>query len=84
MIDFIQKVFGEFPEGYKRKVTIGSENMNTGHWDTFDQNNTEFSELWNACVASSSIPFVFPPHHWNGQVYMDGGTVFNINIDSAV
>ena len=35
-------------------------------------------------MSSASIPVVFPPQHFQGHVLMDGGTVWNINVDSAV
>jgi len=38
-----------------------------------------------AAVSSGSIPFVFEPHHWKGRgTYMDGGTVYNINVEGAI
>jgi len=45
----------------------------------------EFSELADASVASASIPVVFAPHVWEGKgVFMDGGTVYNINLEGAI
>ena len=35
-------------------------------------------------MASGSIPFTFPPRQWKGYVLADGGTVWNLNIDSAI
>lgn len=40
--------------------------------------------MWNGCMSSASIPFAFPNHQWNGNSYMDGGTIYNVNIDSAI
>ena len=38
-----------------------------------------------AAVTSASIPAVFPPHVWEGRgIFMDGGTVFNVNMNSAI
>ena len=43
------------------------------------------SELADAAVSSAAIPLVFPPHVWEGKgIFMDGGTVRNINIDAAI
>ena len=50
----------------------------------FDQTNISFEELPQAAMSSGSIPVVFPPQHFHGYVLMDGGTVWDINIDSAV
>ena len=39
----------------------------------------------HAIVSSSAIPGVFPPHVWEGKgIFMDGGTVYNINVEGAV
>ena len=35
-------------------------------------------------MASASIPFAFPPAHYNNSYYIDGGSTWNINIDSAI
>ena len=35
-------------------------------------------------VASSSIPFVFPHREIKDYILMDGGTVWNINLVSAI
>ena len=37
-----------------------------------------------AAFASGSIPAVFPPQHFRGYVLMDGGTVWDVNVQSAV
>ena len=38
-----------------------------------------------AAVTSASIPGVFPPHVWEGRgIFMDGGTVYNVNMESAI
>ena len=43
-----------------------------------------FYDLPTAIKASSSIPFLFPPTQYAGHVLMDGGTVWNTNLVSAV
>ena len=81
---FLRQVVQQFP-GYGRRVTMGSVEVGSGTYTEFDQTNTEFSELSDAAVASASIPFVFPPLIWEGRgTFMDGGTVYNINIEGAV
>ena len=39
-----------------------------------------------AAVSSSSIPGIFPPHVWHDGrgMFMDGGTVYNTNVNSAI
>ena len=70
---------------YGRKVSISAANVNTGEYTTFDQTNTDFSVIQNAAVSSASIPAIFPNFQWEGKgVFMDGGTVYNINVESAI
>jgi predicted acylesterase/phospholipase RssA len=57
---------------------------NTGNYVTFDENHEDPAKM---VVSSASIPFVFPTQVWDYPdkiVCMDGGTVFNINLISAV
>lgn len=35
-------------------------------------------------MASSSIPGVFPPLHFDGHIFMDGGTQWDVNYYSAI
>lgn len=51
---------------------------------TFNQDNVTFEELPQAVVSSGSIPVVFAPQHIKDYVLTDGGTVWDVNIDSAV
>jgi len=57
---------------------------NTGEYHVFDERNTPFDELFNAVVASSSIELWFPPHDYLGTSFIDGGSVWNVNLSSAI
>ena len=83
-LNFFDWLLSQFPEGYKRRITVGSASVNDGEFVTFDQNNTAFEDLHNAALASGSIPGVFPPQLFKGMVLMDGGTIWDVNIISAV
>ena len=37
-----------------------------------------------AVMASSSIPAIFPPTNFHDMWLMDGGTISNVNIESAI
>ena len=58
--------------------------MNTGNYVPFSDLNTDYSAFPEKCVASSSIPFVFPHRVIGEMVLMDGGTTWNTNVASAV
>ena len=74
-----------FINGYKRDWTIGTVNLATGEFELFDRHNTEFGrELATVSMCSSSIPGVFPPRYFQGNYYMDGGTVRNANLLNGI
>lgn len=59
--------------------------MDNGEFHVFDQKNTAYKDLPKASFASASIPGAFPPFNWDGVgIFMDGGTVNNVNIQSAI
>ena len=49
-----------------------------------DQDNTAFEDLAQSALSSGSIPAVFPPQYLKGHIFMDGGTVWDANLTSAV
>lgn len=69
---------------FQRKVTIAAADVENGEYVTFDQNNTSYYDMAQAALSSSSIPIVFPPQHFKGHTLMDGGTVWDVNISSAI
>lgn len=83
--EWILQRLGEFPEGYKKRVSLSAVNIETGEYTEFNQNNMDFKELAFAAKSSGSIPFVFPPHKWIKRgTFMDGGTVWNVNSVAGV
>ena len=65
-------------------MSIGAGNANNGDFEIFDQNNTDFDEIHIAAMGSSSIPGIFAPTVYRDMSLVDGGTIFNVNINSAV
>ena len=63
---------------------MAAVDANTGDYNAFNQTNTSFELLPQAGFSSGSLPTIFPPQHINGMVLMDGGTVWDVNIDSAI
>jgi hypothetical protein len=86
-VPFIQSIldYPQFSEGFKRNVTLSAVDVNTGEYFLFNNTNLDFhSELAHAAMSSGSIPTVFPPQWFKERWFMDGGTVWNVNIDSAI
>lgn len=65
-------------------MSIAATDIETGGWVIFNQNNTDWDDLPNAVMASSSVPGVFPPEIINGKHLIDGGISMNINLISAI
>ena len=84
LLSFVQHLMAPF-DGFKRKVTIASVEVNEGVYTQFDQTNTNWNDLPRAAVCSASIPGAFPPQVWkNHGVFMDGGTVYNIDLEDSI
>ena len=69
---------------FKRKYMISAVDINTGSYHVFNESsNTDYVKQ---VISSASIPFVFPHQHWPKEhlVLMDGGTVWNTNMVSAI
>jgi predicted acylesterase/phospholipase RssA len=68
---------------FHRKLTVASANVNTGAYTLFDEKDPE---IIKGILSSASIPFIFPHQHWEDRdlVMMDGGTIWNLNLVSAV
>jgi NTE family protein len=84
LLEYLSSILSPYT-GYKRPFAIGSTDSNTGEYYVFNQTNTEFGrDTARAAVSSASIPFIFPPQVWRDRVFMDGGTVWNIDVPSAI
>lgn len=83
LLEFMQTTFAEYTE-WKRPAFFGSADVDTGNYLVWGQSNIERSEIEQAAVASASIPFIFPTAHFKDHTLMDGGTIYNVNIASAV
>jgi len=63
---------------------VGAVNVDTGVFTTFTNYNTPIEDAPQVAMASSSIPGFFQPRPYEGNLYMDGGTVFNIDASDGV
>jgi len=65
-----------------RKLGVSCVDVVTGSYVLFDETTPN---LALAMLSSSSIPFIFPYQEWPNGVYcMDGGTVWNTNLATAI
>ena len=82
MAAYLDEYFTNFTK-IEKKVVISAVDVESGMYHPFDE-SIGLENLGTIVRASSSIPFAFPPTPFEGHMYMDGGTVWNINIKDAV
>lgn len=78
----IETLRNDFKYGVHRNVTVGSTNLDTGLFANF--NESLGNAILDAVICSSSIPFVFPPHQFEGYSWADGGCIINLDPMSSV
>lgn len=66
-----------------RKLVISAGDVNTGSYHAFNE-SVGIENLATVIKASASIPGAFPPTHFQGGTYMDGGTIWNTNLVTAI
>ena len=63
-------------------MTASCVDVNTGNYYLMDET---VNDIVKAVVSSSAMYFFFPTQKWpDGAVCMDGGTVWNVNLVSAI
>ena len=77
-------MLGEFESFSDREFAISSANVDKGNYEVFTKERVALSDMPVIAMASGSIPTVFPNQHYRGMNLMDGGTIWDVNIDSAV
>ena len=80
---FLEDFFEERNKTIYRKFIVSSVDANSGAYHLFNE-TTE--DPMKGILSSASIPFVFPDQKWPqfNMVGIDGGTVWNTNLVSAV
>jgi NTE family protein len=66
-------------KGLKKKLFITVSNLSAGREEVFSE-----GPLFQAVIASASIPVVFEPQVINGQTYVDGGLFNDLPVDPLV
>uniref|UniRef100_A0A7S3IDM7 PNPLA domain-containing protein n=1 Tax=Strombidium inclinatum TaxID=197538 RepID=A0A7S3IDM7_9SPIT len=66
-----------------RKLVVSAGDVESGAYHQFNE-SVGIDRLPYAIKASASIPGAFPPQEFDGRYYMDGGTMWNTNIVTAI
>jgi len=70
----------------KRKVSFATVDANAAEYVVWDYNatDTQPADIIESAFASSSIPGIFPHRSRGDKVLIDGGTVWNLDLASAI
>jgi NTE family protein len=63
------------------EFTAVSVNINTRKLCCLNKDTQPTMPAYLATLASSSIPFIFPPVEWEGDLYVDGAAMCNFPVD---
>lgn len=77
--DYLEETFGlaNF-EKVKLPLTIMATNLSKGETIEFSSKTSPDMRISHACRASSSIPYIYKPIEFNGDLIIDGGVRNNI------
>jgi predicted acylesterase/phospholipase RssA len=82
-LEFLRGILAERP-GFGRRAAVGSLEVNSGEFWEFTPDNTKYEDFAQAAICSASIPVAFEPQHFHGGILVDGGTVWDVNVASAI
>ena len=67
---------------FRRRMMVAAVDVNSGAYKVYSETTDDHVK---AVLSSSAIPFVFPNQEWPTHYFaMDGGSVWNTNLVSAV
>lgn len=78
--DFLHQ---KFTRPIQRKITIGTCNANNGSFVRFDE-SLSHEDIITAVRCSSAMPILFPYIEFQGETYIDGGSVLNLDVGGAI
>ena len=82
MTNYLNDYFTNFTD-IGKKLVISAVDVESGEYTSFTE-NVGLENLGTIIRASASIPFAFEPTHFQDHWYMDGGTVWNVNLKDAI
>ena len=57
----LKNILANFPDGFKKKVSVSAVDVETGQKVTFTDKQVAFEDFHTAVLASASVPVAFPP-----------------------
>jgi predicted patatin/cPLA2 family phospholipase len=71
-------------QSIKRKLIIGTTNIETGRIERYDFDKLMHDEYVDAILSSSAFPVIFPNIGFQNKTYIDGGVKIAVDIASGV
>ena len=82
MENYLADFFQNFDK-IERKITLAAMNIETGEYTRWDE-SIGLENLPRVIRASGSVPFFFSPTEHEGNIYIDGGINWNVNVVDAI
>lgn len=80
--EYLRDFMEEHDWTFKRRMMVSAVDVNSGAYRVYSERT---DDPVKAVLSSSAIPFVFPNQEWPTHYFaMDGGSVWNLNLVSAV
>jgi predicted patatin/cPLA2 family phospholipase len=68
-----------------KKISVGAADMNTARYISYDYNETDLTDSYvDHVIASTAMPFAFPPLLENNRTLLDGGVIWKMDIPGAI
>lgn len=80
--EFLTTQYNQYGPVKNRKYVIGTTSLTMGLLATYNESQPHL--LIDAAMASSAIPVVFPDQTFNGDTYVDGGVIMDVNVIAGI
>jgi len=80
----LREIVSDTGSEIRRHFTVSAVDANTGDYIAMTDKDTKFEDLAQSALSSGSIAVALPPQHLNGHIFIDGGSVWNVNLSTAV
>ena len=81
LMEIVDETLGDRP--FQRKLSFMAADLKNGQVVIFDENMTNKERL-NKIIASTSIPFAFPPQNIDDMSLVDGGMFSNVSLGDPI
>ena len=75
-----QITFCELSARTNKELVVAGYNLTRGRTESFDAQRTPHMSVLLACRISISVPFLFRPVEYNGNMYIDGCTIEHVPV----